>query len=255
MINDRDNKIKRLTNDNEVLKDENTKLNGNNNYLNSAIEAYKKHILVMTEQNDKLSQELEAILSRDAQLMHTLGRSNHLRAVEEENKNVINCSLDSLKAHIQNFGNIGNKVGNSINNSQINNKTYFNKYSINNNKNNINISRNNIDQEMNRINSSIRTDIQDSNNYDDNQINRNNSIYNSQEQLINNGLGNNNQQYFEDNQYSGGEEEQQYSGGEEEQQYSGGEEEQQYSGGEEEQQYFAGEDGNEQVEQDDQGNQ
>ena len=117
---------------------------------------------------------------------------------------------------------------------------------------------------MNRINSSIRTDIQDSNNYDDNQINRNNSIYNSQEQLINSGLGNNNQQYFEDNQYSGGEEEQQYSGGEEEQQYSGGEEEQQYSGGEEdqqysggeeEQQYSAGEEGNEQVEQDDQGNQ
>ena len=227
-----------MTVDNEILKNENTNVNSNINYLNSAIEAYKKHIIVVTEQNDKLSQELEAILSRDSQLMYTLGRAAHLRAVEQENNNAINCSLNSLKAHIQNYGNIGNKGGNSIKNNQINNITYSSKYNINDNKNNINISRNN-DNEMNRINSSIRTDIQDYNN--NNQTNRNNSLHNSQELMNNDDLGNNNQQYYEENQYSGGEEEQQYSGGEEKQHYSGGEEDQQYSGGEEEQHYSGGE--------------
>jgi predicted nuclease with TOPRIM domain len=133
MINDRDNKIKRLDNDNELLKNENTNVNSNINYFNSAIEAYKKHIIVLTEQNDKLSQELEAILSRDSQLMYTLGRADHLRAVVQENSNAIICSLNSLKAHIQNHENIGNKGGNNIKNSQINNITYIYKNNINNN--------------------------------------------------------------------------------------------------------------------------
>lgn len=63
----------------------------------------KKHILTITEQNTKLSQELENILARDDQLLYQLERAKHLRAIENENKNIINSSLDTLKKHLTKF--------------------------------------------------------------------------------------------------------------------------------------------------------
>ena len=57
--------------------------------------------MTLTNQNEKLSAELEAIISRDSQLLFTLGRDSHLRAVQQENKNVINSSLDCLQAYTQ----------------------------------------------------------------------------------------------------------------------------------------------------------
>ena len=249
MINDRDNKIKRLNGDNDLIKSENINLNNNVNELDSQIEEYKKHILVVTEQNDKLSQELEAIVSRDSQLTYTLGRAEHLKAIEQENKSIINNSLESLKQHLENHGNMRNKSGDNTLNNSFNNKTYISKYNANVNDNLINNENN-----INLPSTSMRNRMQNSS-----------SLHNSQEMLNSQQLQNidesgnysgndENQQYFgnkdSNNQYSGGEEEQQYSGGEEEQQYSGaeeeqhysdGEEEQQQSGGEEEQQYSAGE--------------
>ena len=101
VINDRNVLIQKLTTENNALKCTNTNINSDNNFLNSKIEAYKKHILIITNQNEKLSAELEAILSRDTELLFTLGRDSHLRAIQQENKNVINSSLDCLKSHIQ----------------------------------------------------------------------------------------------------------------------------------------------------------
>ena len=98
VINDRNEIIKKLNNENSLLKCNNTNINSDNNYLNSKIEAYKKHILILTDQNEKLSAELEAIISRDSHLLFTLGRDSHLRVVQNENNNAINSSLDYLKA-------------------------------------------------------------------------------------------------------------------------------------------------------------
>jgi chromosome segregation ATPase len=100
-ISDRNATIQKLNAENNVLKCDNTNTNRDNKFLNSKIEAYKKHILTLTNQNEKLSAELEAILSRDSQLLFTLGRDSHLRAVQQENKNVINSSLDCLQAYTQ----------------------------------------------------------------------------------------------------------------------------------------------------------
>ena len=116
IINDRNCLIQKLNAENNVLKCTNTNLNGDNNFLNSKVEAYKKHILIITDQNEKLSAELEAILSRDSQLLCTLGRDSHLRAVQQENKNVINSSLDCLKAYTQCSDNLtrSNSFGKSL---------------------------------------------------------------------------------------------------------------------------------------------
>ena len=70
--------------------------------MNKKVEAYKKHILILTSQNENLSNELENIINRDSQLLNTLGRDTYLRAVQYENKNVINSSLDCLQAFSQN---------------------------------------------------------------------------------------------------------------------------------------------------------
>ena len=102
LITDRNAKIQELTNDNDILKCANTNTNSDNILLNKKVEAYKKHILILTSQNEKLSSELENIICRDSQLLDTLGRDTYLRAVQYENKNVINSSLDCLQVFSQN---------------------------------------------------------------------------------------------------------------------------------------------------------
>ena len=91
-----------MTNDNDILRCANTGNNSDNIFLNKKVEAYKKHILILTSQNENLSCELENIINRDSQLLNTLGRDTYLRAVQYENKNVINSSLDCLQAFSQN---------------------------------------------------------------------------------------------------------------------------------------------------------
>ena len=98
LITDRNAKIEQVTSDNDLLKCSNTNNNTDNILLNKKVEAYKKHILILTSQNEKLSAELENIICRDSQLLDTLGRDTYLRAVQCENKNVINSSLDCLQA-------------------------------------------------------------------------------------------------------------------------------------------------------------
>ena len=142
LINDRNAIIQKLTNENNVLKCSNTNVNSDNNCLNAKVEAYKKHILILTDQNEKLSAELEAIISRDSHLLCTLGRDMHLRAVQQENSNNINSSLDFLKAHshcngnkcvdFSKSGNFGKSFGmnmngsgnRSLHNSRINDQQY-----------------------------------------------------------------------------------------------------------------------------------
>ena len=102
LVADRNVKIQKMMNDNDILKCANTGDNNDNIFLNKKVEAYKKHILILTSQNENLSAELENIINRDSQLLNTLGRDTYLRAVQYENKNVINSSLDCLQAFSQN---------------------------------------------------------------------------------------------------------------------------------------------------------
>ena len=102
LITDRNVKIQKVNNDNDIIRCANTGNNSDNIFLNKKVEAYKKHILILTSQNENLSAELENIINRDSQLLNTLGRDTYLRAVQYENKNVINSSLDCLQAFSQN---------------------------------------------------------------------------------------------------------------------------------------------------------
>ena len=128
LIADRNVKIQKVTNDNDILRCANTGNNSDNIFLNKKVEAYKKHILILTSQNENLSCELENIINRDSQLLNTLGRDTYLRAVQYENKNVINSSLDCLQAFSQN----PNKNIELDKNGNVNDNKYIdNNYGIN----------------------------------------------------------------------------------------------------------------------------
>ena len=201
LINDRNAVIQTLTNENNILKCNNTNVNSDNNCLCSKIDAYKKHILILTDQNEKLSAELEAIISRDSNLLFTLGRDSHLRVVQNENNNAINSSLDYLKACSSYNGNMNtSRCCNNINVVKCNHNHNLNNGNNGNEKN----------FGMNFNGSKSGT------------------FYKSGM-----GMGNDIRKNGVQNQYSGGEEEQ-YSGGEE-MQYSSGEEALGQSSGEENQ--------------------
>ena len=202
-INDRNVIIQKLTNENNILKCNNTNINSDNNCLNAKIEAYKKHILILTDQNEKLSAELEAILSRDSHLLFTLGRDSHLRVVQNENNNAINSSLDYLKS-------CSSTCNGSINNFNINKGNNLNK-------SNYNFNYNSKSSNGNEKRGSFGMDLNE---------NKSRSLYNSRGDMKNEIR--NSQDV---NQYSGGEEEQVSAG--EEMQYSSGEEGLGQSSGEE----------------------
>ena len=202
-INARNSTIDRITSENNLLKSTNTNINRDNNCLHSKLEAYKKHIMILTEQNEKLSAELEAIVCRDSQLLYTLGRDTHLRALQQENNSNINSSLDFLKTC--------SKFNGGISMSRLNNLTK------NENSDDIKGSGTGIG------NGNITA------NFGMNMNGSKSSLHNSRKDMRNE-MGNSS---GEEQQYSGGEEEQ-YSGGEE-MKYSDNEEGLGQSSGEENQ--------------------
>ena len=102
MISDRNAEIKKISSENDAMKLSLEKLNTDKENIASELERYKRHIMVVTEQNDKLAKELEFILDRDMKLRMQLGRNEKLGVVVEQNRQVIENSLDVLKCYIDN---------------------------------------------------------------------------------------------------------------------------------------------------------
>ena len=81
----------------------------------------------MTEQNGKLSNELENIINDDENIIYKLTRVDYLKNIKEENKEIISSSLTELKNHFIKYGNMGANSDCSIDNTN-NNKIYLNTY-------------------------------------------------------------------------------------------------------------------------------
>ena len=117
IINDTDNEIENLEKENKSYEIDLEELGKYNIFLGKEYEAYKKQILILTEQNDKLSKELERVLDRDEELLMNLRRNEKLKYVVEQNKHFLNNELTNLKVlyNIENLEN-QNKEMNSQNN-------------------------------------------------------------------------------------------------------------------------------------------
>ena len=97
IINDTDNEIENLEKENKSYEIDLEELGKYNIFLGKEYEAYKKQILILTEQNDKLSKELGRVLDRDEELLMNLRRNEKLKYVVEQNKHFLNNELTNLK--------------------------------------------------------------------------------------------------------------------------------------------------------------
>ena len=99
MLKDRDDTVSKLTFVNERLKDDREKLINGKNKLMEDVEQYKNHILILTEQTEKLTNELERIISEDAELYNiNNGQIQRLQKVIYENKKLLQDEIAALNA-------------------------------------------------------------------------------------------------------------------------------------------------------------
>ena len=95
-INDRDEKIRQINNDNNILKQDNSDIKYQNEKLSIHLPKYKKHLNILISQNKILVNEIQFLLSRDNELKKILERDTHLKDVQFENEQIIKNSNEKL---------------------------------------------------------------------------------------------------------------------------------------------------------------
>ena len=99
VLKDRDDTIKRLTCLQESLKSDNDKLINGKNKLLLDIDMYKNHIMVLTEQTEKLNNELEKIINEDKDVYNlNLSKIQRLQKIIFDNKKLLQQEIEALNA-------------------------------------------------------------------------------------------------------------------------------------------------------------
>ena len=99
VLKDRDDTIKRLTCLQESLKSDNDKLINGKNKLLLDIDMYKNHIMVLTEQTEKLNNELEKIINEDKDIYNlNLAQIQRLQKIIFDNKKLLQQEIEALNA-------------------------------------------------------------------------------------------------------------------------------------------------------------
>ena len=136
VLKDRDDTIKRLTCLQESLKSDNDKLINGKNKLLLDIDMYKNHIMVLTEQTEKLNNELERIINEDKDVYNlNLAQIQRLQKIIFDNKKLLQQEIEALNA-LENYVkskpilcNLAVNVNKSEKNSQVkdgqNRQTYY----------------------------------------------------------------------------------------------------------------------------------
>ena len=99
ILKDRDDAVQKLTCVNESLKSDRDKLINGKNKLMADVELYKNHILTLTEQTEKLTNELERIISEDNELYNI--NNNQIQRLQKvicENKKLLQDEIEALNA-------------------------------------------------------------------------------------------------------------------------------------------------------------
>ena len=99
VLKDRDDTIKRLTCLQESLKSDNDKLINGKNKLLLDIDMYKNHIMVLTEQTEKLNNELERIINEDKDVYNlNLAQIQKKKKIIFDNKKLLQQEIEALNA-------------------------------------------------------------------------------------------------------------------------------------------------------------
>jgi len=93
ILKDRDLEIRRLKDDLDYSKDNNEKLVDDNEKIFSELEKLKNHIILLTEQNQKLTEELEAFVDQDEKIKVQLTRRDRVNLIKKSNQFYLEKSL------------------------------------------------------------------------------------------------------------------------------------------------------------------
>ena len=118
ILKDRDDTVNRLTCVNEALKSDRDKLVATKSKLMSDVERYKNHIMVLTEQTEKLTNELQRIIDEDTELYNlNNAQIQRLQKIIYENKKLLSdeiAALNALENYVRSQPTCGNTVTKTV---------------------------------------------------------------------------------------------------------------------------------------------
>lgn len=118
ILKDRDDTVNRLTCVNEALKSDREKLTATKNKLMNDVDRYKNHIMVLTQQTEKLTNELQRIIDEDTGLYNlNNAQIQRLQKIIYENKKLLQdeiAALNALENYVRNQPSGNNNVTKTI---------------------------------------------------------------------------------------------------------------------------------------------
>ena len=125
ILKDKEDNMNKLSSINGQLKSDRDKLLMTKNKLLDDLDKYKNHIMVLTEQTEKLTDELQRIIDEDSEL-YNLNNSQiqRLQKVIYENKKLLSdeiAALNALENYVRNQNNYGTTLNQSVEQTR---KTY-----------------------------------------------------------------------------------------------------------------------------------
>ena len=109
ILGDRKDKLRNLNEDYIILKNMNDRRCEERNMLQMETDKLKQHIMILSKQNDDLSQEIDNIINEDNQMKNILNRSDRMSSMLKTNDTIVsqipqdiyNCSrcCDVNKSH------------------------------------------------------------------------------------------------------------------------------------------------------------
>ena len=99
ILKDRDDTVNRLTCVNEALKSDRDKLTATKTKLMNDVDRYKNHIMILTQQTEKLTNELQRIIDEDTGLYNlNNAQIQRLQKIIYENKKLLQDEIAALNA-------------------------------------------------------------------------------------------------------------------------------------------------------------
>ena len=125
ILKDKEDNLNKLSGINGQLKSDRDQLSITKNKLINDLDKYKNHIMILTEQTEKLTDELQRIIDEDSEL-YSLNNSQiqRLQKVLYENKKLLSdeiAALNALENYVRNQTNYGSNLNQSVEQSR---KTY-----------------------------------------------------------------------------------------------------------------------------------
>jgi len=127
IIKDRDSEIRRYNEELDFSRVNNEKLVEDNEKLFSEIEKLKNHIILLTEQNQKLTEELDLFVDQDEKIKQQLSRRDRVTLLKKSNQFYLEKSLSK-------FDDTNNNVNNNSRNLSPNHHTMNNSVNLNRSK-------------------------------------------------------------------------------------------------------------------------